>query len=340
MEAGASERLEESDAQKKKHPYDFALWKGAKPGEPSWPSPWGLGRPGWHIECSAMSMRYLGQTFDLHGGGLDLVFPHHENEIAQSECATGQCYARHWMHNGFVQVNREKMSKSLGNFFRLREAFAHTEPEAVRYSLLTAHYRAPYNLEVDLDDAGHLLGFPQFREAEQRLEYLYATKQRLEGFDPQRIDAASAPRPTPAELAEFATRLGESLDDDLNTAQGLAHVAALLKSVNELLDQASVKKGKLASAHREAAVAAFERLGAVLGLGLDQPSAFATRVRDRRAQQLGIDQAWVEGKLVERGEARAAKDFARADAIRGELAERGVEMFDTPEGTSWRLLAR
>ncbi len=337
MEAGASERLDSADAQKKKHPSDFALWKAAKPGEPSWPSAWGAGRPGWHIECSAMSMHYLGETFDLHGGGLDLVFPHHENEIAQSECATGRCYSRYWMHNGFVQVNKEKMSKSLGNFFRLREAFDKVEPEAVRYSLLTAHYRAPYNLEMDLDEAGHLLGFPQFSEAESRLEYLYATRQRLQQLDPARIkDVEQA---LPAEVARFADGLARTLDDDLNTPQALAHVASLLKASNELADLALIKKGSMARTTYEALEQAFARLGAVLGLGLDEPAAFLTRVRDRRAWASGIDKAWVEEKLVERTQARQDKDFSRADAIRGELSERGVEMFDTPGGTSWRLLA-
>lgn len=336
MEAGASERVEEGEALKKKHPYDFALWKGAKQGEPAWESPWGPGRPGWHIECSAMSMRYLGESFDLHGGGLDLVFPHHENEIAQSECATGHTYCRHWMHNGFVQINKEKMSKSLGNFFRLREAFDRVEPEAVRYSLLSSHYRAPYNLEIDLDEAGHLVGFPQFYEAESRLLYLYTTKQRLLTFpEARRREAAQE---SPVELTEFAARLAAALNDDLNTPQALSHVAALLKNSNELLDRALVKKGFLSEANYQLALQGMERLGQVLGLGLEEPELFLERVRDRRALARGIERAWVEERLAARAEARAAKDFEQADRLRLELTEKGVEILDSPQGTSWRLI--
>ena len=336
MEAGASERVDESDAQKKKHPYDFALWKAAKPGEPSWESPWGPGRPGWHIECSAMSMRYLGETFDLHGGGLDLVFPHHENEIAQSECATGHTYCRQWMHNGFVQVNKEKMSKSLGNFFRLREAFERTEPESLRYSLLAVHYRAPYNLEMDLDDAGNLLGFPQFRDAEARLVYLYTTRERLQALPESKRKADESA--VAEDIAAFSARLTESLDDDMNTAQGIGHVANLLRATNELLDKANVKKGYVPEHAYRAALAAFDRVGLVLGLGLDDARAFLTRVRDRRATELGIAGSWVEQKIAERAEARAQKDFTRADEIRVELTTRGVEILDSPDGTTWRLL--
>ncbi len=337
LEAGASERVDAEEAARKKHPYDFALWKGSKPGEPSWDSPWGPGRPGWHIECSAMSMRYLGETFDLHGGGLDLVFPHHENEIAQSECATGKTFSRHWMHNGFVQVNKEKMSKSLGNFFRLREAFDKVEPEAVRYSLLTVHYRAPYNLEMDLDDAGHLLGFPQFDEAEARLEYVYGTRERFSAIPEKRITAGGQAH---VELADFGVRLARALDDDMNTPVALAHVAAFLKQANELCDQASAKKGTVSEAACAAAKAGFEALDQVLGLGGDEPRAFLTRVRDRRARALGIGEGEVERAIEERAAARQNKDFARADQIRDELVTRGVEILDSPTGTTWRLVRR
>jgi len=335
MEAGASERVEESESAKKKHPYDFALWKGNDGSGPSWESPWGPGRPGWHIECSAMSMKYLGESFDLHGGGLDLVFPHHENEIAQSECATGKCYAKHWMHNGFVQINKEKMSKSLGNFFRLREAFDKAEPEAVRYSLLTVHYRSPYNLEMDLDDAGNLLGFPQFTDAEARLEYLYSTQVRFREIGKKKIKDLAGE--APAEIGEFQTRVATVLDDDLNTAQAVAHLSGLLKAVNEMCDGAQGKKGSVSRTTYEAAGASLAYAGSVLGLGLDDPEAFLHRVRDRRAASLGIDKAWVEDCLRRRAEARQEKNFEAADAVRDELAAKGVEMFDTPGGTTWRL---
>lgn len=334
MEAGASERTEESEAARKRHAFDFALWKGVSTGGLSWESPWGPGRPGWHIECSAMSMKYLGETLDLHGGGLDLVFPHHENEIAQSECATGKCFSKHWMHNGFVQINKEKMAKSTGNFFRLREAFDRVEPEAVRYSLLTVHYRSPFNLEVDLGEGGELLGFPQFSEAEARLEYLYATIRRYSEIDQTKLRDLEAP----AEILGFKKRLAEVLDDDLNTAQAIALLAGLLKAINEMCDGAQGKKGSVSSKAFEAAGSALKATKKVLGLGLDDPKAFLTRVRDRRAIAQGIDCAWVDDCLKRRASARANKDFAAADAVRDELSAKGVEMFDTPEGTTWRLL--
>lgn len=336
MEAGASERVDEAELGKKRHPFDFALWKGAKEGEPSWPSPWGQGRPGWHIECSAMSMKELGTTIDLHGGGLDLVFPHHENEIAQSECATGQCYSRHWMHNGFVQVNKEKMSKSVGNFFRLREAFARVEPEAIRYSLLSVHYRTPYNLEVDLDDAGNLLSFPQFREAESRLAYLYETRARLVELDPSRIDDGAQEGAGP-DIFEFRTRMNGALESDLNTALALAHAATLLKATNELLDRTKQKKTKISRLAHTQAGEALASLGAVLGIGLEAPRAFIERVRDRKAEEAGVEREWVESRLRARHTARQEKDFAAADQVRAELSARGVEILDSPQGTTWRL---
>jgi cysteinyl-tRNA synthetase len=336
LEAGASERVDDAEQQRKRHAADFALWKGAKPGEPSWASPWGPGRPGWHIECSAMSMKELGPTLDLHGGGLDLVFPHHENEIAQSECATGCVYSRHWMHNGFVQVNREKMSKSLGNFFRLREAFDKVEPEAVRYSLLAVQYRTPYQLEVELDDAGHLVSFPQFKDAENRLVYLYETKRRLGDVSDTQVDETGTDDAA-SEISAFSASLTSALDSDLNTAVALGHVAALLKAINELLDRLKVKKSKLSRLSLGSADAALRLVSDVLGLGHETPAPFLCRVRDRRAAEKGILPAWVEEQLVARKLARDAKDFAGADAVRAALIAMGVEILDSPSGTTWRL---
>ena len=335
MEVGASDRTAQAEVSRKKHPYDFALWKGSKPGEVSWESPFGPGRPGWHIECSAMSMRYLGKSFDLHGGGLDLVFPHHENEIAQSECATGECYAGHWMHNGFVQVNKEKMGKSLGNFFLLREAFERSEPESIRYSLLSAHYRAPYNLEMSLDENGALIEFPQFQIAEQRLQYLYSTLMRFNDISSKKIKPVEAS--VPEDISCFGERLIKALSDDLNTAIALGHLSSLLKAVNEICDGSVGKKGKVSTAVYEAAKVALASAQEVLGLGLDEPQAFLDRVRNRRAQERGIETEWVQSCLKRRADARAAKDFAAADEVRDELLAKGVEMFDTPQGTTWRL---
>ena len=335
MKLGASERLDETKAARKRHPADFALWKKSEEDAWGWESPWGRGRPGWHIECSAMSMKHLGDTLDLHGGGLDLVFPHHENEIAQSEAATGKPFARCWMHNGFVEVDKEKMSKSLGNFFTARDLFDRVEPEAIRYFMMTVHYRAPLNLDWTLDDAGNVTGFPQFEEAERRVAYLYKTKRRLEGLPPKRV--VDGDGPVPPEIAGFTDALRESLDDDLNMPVALAKLADFLKAVNELCDQAMRKKGKAARVAVDQAQAGFRALEAELGIGAERAEVILLRIRDRRAKARGLDAMAIERRIADRTEARKSKDFADADRIRDELAERGVELLDGPEGTGWTM---
>ena len=334
MEAGASGRTESAESARKKHPYDFALWKKSEPGQLGWDSPWGFGRPGWHIECSAMSMRHLGETLDVHGGGLDLVFPHHENEIAQSEAATGKTYVRHFMHNGFVQVNKEKMSKSLGNFFTAREVFQLVEPEAVRFALLSIHYRAPFNLEWETSEAGATT-FPTFVEAEKRLEYIYRTRKRLTAIPAQRVTGEA---PLPAELGDYPKKLSEALEDDLNTPIAFAVTSEFLHAVNQVCDKAMAKKGKIPQNFLIAAQAGFAALASELAVGADEPDAFLTRVRDRKAKFLGIIPNDIEAAIEARRNARAEKDFARADAIRGELLNKGVELLDAADGgTSWQL---
>ncbi len=281
-----------------------------------------------------MSMKYLGESFDLHGGGLDLVFPHHENEIAQSESATGKPFATMWMHNGFVEVAKEKMSKSLGNFFTARELFGRLEPEAIRWAMLTVHWRAPLNLDWTIDEAGHITGFPLFEEAERRLEYLYTTRERLSTIPEDRIDDADTK--VPSEVIGMDDALRQALDDDLNLPAALARVNELLRGVNELCDQAARKKGKVGRRAVEAATAGFTALD-VLGVGQDAPRAFLERVRDRRAATKGVERSTVEAKIHERSEARAAKDFARADGLRDELAALGIELHDSPTGTTWSM---
>jgi cysteinyl-tRNA synthetase len=331
---GASGRISDEETKRKRHPADFALWKGQGEGEWGWASPWGKGRPGWHIECSAMSCKHCGTTLDLHGGGLDLVFPHHENEVAQSEAASGKPLARHWMHNGFVEVDKEKMSKSLGNFFTARELFQRYEPESMRYSMLTVHYRSPLNFDVTLDDAGHVVGFPLFEESERRLEYLYETRERLASIDPARVVADG---PVPEGIARFVEDAGAALDDDLNMPQALAALSELLKATNELVEQSRRKKGTVPRAALDAAQAAFAHLGTELGLGTADPQAFLRRLRDKRARARGITDADVEARIAARKAARESKDFARADALRDELVAMGVELMDGPSGTSWRI---
>jgi cysteinyl-tRNA synthetase len=334
LELGASGRVGDDEARRKQHAADFALWKGAKPGEPSWPSPWGPGRPGWHIECSAMCMRHLGESFDIHGGGLDLVFPHHENEIAQSEAVTGQPLVRFWVHNGFIEVNKEKMSKSLGNFFTARTCFAHVEPEALRYFMLTTHYRAPLGLDWTVDDAGQVTGFPQIEDAERRVEYLYSTRLRLAAIPADRIDAASS---CEAELRDFGKALGAALDEDLNFPAALAVLADFLKRANDVADAASRKKGRVSQASIDAVQSGFEAVGRVLGLGTDDAHAVLRRIRSRRAKARGLHEADIEASIVARIEARKNREFARADEIRAQLLASGVELMDGDGGTDWRL---
>lgn len=331
---GASGRLDDTEQRKKEDPADFALWKGSSETEWGWESPWGHGRPGWHIECSAMSMKHLGETLDLHGGGLDLVFPHHENEIAQSEAATHQTYARHWMHNGFVEVDKTKMSKSLGNFFTAREVFTRYEPEAIRFAMLTVHYRGPLNLDWTLDDAGRVSGFPIFEEAEKRIEYVYMTRERLLSIDPSRVSAEGE---VPAPIAQFPAALKAALDDDLNTAAAIAESSEMLKQINELVEATKRKKGMAPRPAIDAAKHALDALTLELGIGGQEPSALLLRIRDRRATARGIRSEDVEQKIRERRQARDAKNFERADALRDELHELGIELMDGPTGTTWRI---
>jgi cysteinyl-tRNA synthetase len=336
---GASGRTSDEEAARKEHPADFALWKASGPGEQGWPSPWGHGRPGWHIECSAMAMKHLGETLDLHAGGLDLVFPHHENEIAQSEAATGKTYARHWMHHGFIEVNKEKMSKSLGNFFTLRDIVRHVEPEAVRWFVLSTTYRAPLNFEWNQDEAGGTTRFPQLEEAERRVEYFYATRARLAALPSERVVDALPGKDgeTPAEIAGFEASLARALDDDLNFAQAQSVVAEMLRAVNELVDRALRKNGAASRAAVAAAEAALAHASATLGVGGEDPATWLGRVRDRRARARGVTPEQVEARIAERLEARQARDFARADAIRDALLAAGVELMDGPNGTTWRI---
>ncbi len=315
--------------EKKRDPLDFALWKAAKPGEPSWASPWGQGRPGWHIECSAMSAKYLGETFDLHGGGKDLVFPHHENEIAQSEAASGCTFARHWLHNGFITIDAEKMSKSLGNFFTIRDLLGRYDGDAVRLFLLGTHYRSPIDFSTDAID-----------QAETRVTYVYETLSKMN----ERL--AREPSPPPAVSMLHAALLDrveagfrEAFEDDFNTAQATGAIAELFPILNELagpakgLDKASVVRTLLR------ARALVQHFSAVLGVFERAPDAWLLAQRGRLATHRGIDEGWVEGQLVARTEARKAKDFAASDRIRDELKGRGVEIMDGAAGSSWRIVS-
>ncbi|MBM4291449.1 MAG: cysteine--tRNA ligase [Deltaproteobacteria bacterium] len=320
----------------KRHPADFALWKACKPGEPTWPSPWGQGRPGWHIECSAMSREQLGAQIDIHGGGLDLVFPHHENEVAQSECASGEPFARYWMHNGLITMaSGQKMGKSLGNVFNIREALAVFPAEALRLYLLQNHYRTalPWS-ETSLTEALSMLArLYEAKEVAGQLAREPGEAQESPAAAAQALgeDAAAA-----LALAEgFEARLYGALDEDFNTAQALALAFELARAVNRLAGHKRAKRraGPIAAL----ALAAFERFSAALHLLGAAPGEFTEEVKRKRLAPLGLTAEEVEGLLAARAAARAAKDWAESDRLRDLLDARGVAVMDTPAGAEWRV---
>jgi cysteinyl-tRNA synthetase len=327
----------------KRDPLDFALWKASGPETLGWESPWGKGRPGWHIECSAMAAKLLTPHFDIHGGGMDLVFPHHENEIAQSEAAWGEPFARMWMHTGFLEVDAEKMSKSLGNFVTIAQVLERNDSEALRYFLCGAHYRGPVNFSVEKLDDGRVV-FPGLDEAERRVEYLYVTREALVAA----ADGAKAGDEGPAVQAKVVrqayNRVLIALDNDLNTSVALSVVAELARVGNEVVMQVQKQRKDPAAqtVSRGLAAATVESLDACCApLGLMQATApeFFARTRAKRLKLRGLAEAAVEAKVQARIDARAAKDFTRADVLRAELTALGVELQDVPGGggTTWRV---
>jgi cysteinyl-tRNA synthetase len=342
MQAGARVEVDE----RKRHPMDFALWKSAEAGEPAWKSPWGQGRPGWHIECSAMAMKYLGKTFDIHGGGSDLIFPHHENEIAQSCAATGREFARYWLHNGFVQVNQEKMSKSLGNFFTIREIFekwAYSEPitaEVLRYFLLSAHYRSP----LDFSDQA-------LQEAKQALDRFYDLFLRLDEPSSSRMSddlleidlARQIGQAQQVVLENFPEIFRAAMDDDFNTPNAIAVFQILRTLINQKLKAGFSKKDRTKTKE------IFRLFGNVLGLfqlsvkdwqfGIHyrEEALSIGRIVDEVEERLTVSDKEIDRLVAERKEARRKKDFARADEIRKTLAAQGIILEDRPDGTTrWK----
>ena len=297
LQAGA--RVEPGE--QKRDPLDFALWKAAKPGEPAWESPWGLGRPGWHIECSAMSTRALGNHFDIHGGGADLTFPHHENEIAQSEGATGEPFVNCWMHNGFVRINDEKMSKSLGNFFTVREILQSYRPEEVRYFILTSHYRSPLNYDES-----------NLQNARGALTRFYTALRGL-------------PDAAPDRSGELTARFVAAMDDDFNTPEALAVLFDIAREVNRLRRDSDAAAAPLGAELR--------RLGWILGILQDEPEIY---LQGGDGAATGPSDAEIEGLIAQRLAARKAKNWAEADRIRDELKGQGILLEDGAGGTTWR----
>lgn len=290
--------------EKKEDPLDFALWKAAKEGEPYWESPWGKGRPGWHIECSAMNRRYLGKTIDIHCGGKDLVFPHHENEIAQSECANGCTFSKYWMHNGYINVDNVKMSKSLGNFKTVREIADAYGYEVIRYFLISSHYRSPINYNLDI-----------IEQCKSALDRLYTCRESLD-FALKKAEDIEDDTELINQLNSRREQFITAMDDDLNTADGISAVFELVKDINTKILDKPVSKNVC-----ETAAKLFDELCDVLGI-----------LYNRQSNDLDAE---IEELIAQRQEARANKDWATADKIRDDLKARGIILKDTPQGVTW-----
>ena len=318
LQSGARVEVNES----KRDPLDFALWKKSKPGEPSWDSPWGPGRPGWHIECSAMSKKYLGDTFDIHGGGKDLVFPHHENEIAQSCGCTGKQPVRYWVHNGFVNIDKEKMSKSLGNFFTIREVCKKYHPEVLRLFLISSHYRSPIDFsEKNLEDATKVLS--RFYEG------LAGAREKTANLNKESIPNFQEKVKNHPLTQKFET----AMNDDLNTAVAMAHMNEELRNLNTAV------LGKGGSSLEDIAVAtrAWEEAGKILGLFFLTPEEFEKELFEIKNQERNLDVSKIEELIAGRKSARQSKNWAEADRCRDELTEMGILIEDTANGTEWKL---
>ncbi len=328
LKAGARVEVDE----RKTDPLDFALWKASKPGEPSWDSPWGPGRPGWHIECTAMGFKHLGETFDIHAGGKDLIFPHHENEIAQSEAYSGKKFVNYWIHNGFVNINAEKMSKSLGNFFTIRDILDQYDAEVVRLFLLSTHYRSP----IDFSDAN-------LKDARAGLDRFYTMKEGIDKFVAgKKIPSAkpeglveTADKPMYEKIRNLANGFEEAMDDDFNTAFAIGLIYDLVRDVNKFLAEVDKKNQDAAVSLLTAAKVAFDDVATTLGIFLRQPEEWFKegRLADSKVT-LPVER--IEELIHLRNEARARKDWAEADRIRKSLDDGGVEIFDRPDGTAWK----
>ncbi|MFC1859460.1 cysteine--tRNA ligase [Thermodesulfobacteriota bacterium] len=315
MMAGA--RVDVDD--RKHNPFDFALWKASKPGEPAWESPWGKGRPGWHIECSAMSLKFLGESFDIHGGGKDLIFPHHENEIAQSEGAFGKPFAKYWIHNGFVNINQEKMSKSLGNFLMIKDIIKSYHPEAVRLFLLSNHYRSP----IDCTDKA-------ISDTAVGLDKMYALLKRIEEA------LGVLPKMDDGKLGEDWNQFCAAMDDDFNTARGIGILFEAVRHLNRILDEDTAKVSKKGVQSIMSEVADILKIGSVIGIFAESPEDYFNKRNSLILEKQSIDTAMIEKMLLERTEARKEKDWATADRIRIELERMNVTLEDRPEGTVWK----
>jgi len=322
MQAGARIEVNES----KEHPMDFALWKASKPGEPTWPSPWGPGRPGWHIECSAMSRKYLGDTFDFHGGGKDLIFPHHENELAQSIGASGESFARYWLHHGFVTIKDEKMSKSLGNFLTIREVLSRFDPEVLRLLVFSSHYRSPLDYsEAALNDAAAGLN---------RLYQCLATIKKLSADQSAESIISSDDREILQSLEE---KFNQAMADDFNSARALGHIFEAVKVINRLAQTGNSLLMPTDLVFLRSCGEKIRELATIMGLLSRDPDEFLNKNRREMLDAVDINAEEIENLIMERSKARAAKNWALADEVRDKLLDRGIVLKDDPEGTTWSV---
>ena len=315
MKAGARIEIDT----RKQNPFDFALWKSSKPEEPFWESPWGKGRPGWHIECSAMSMKYLGETFDIHGGGKDLIFPHHENEIAQSEAASGKPFVKYWIHNGFVNVNKEKMSKSLGNFLMIKDVNKKYHPDVTRLFLLSKHYRSP----IDFTDKA-------LDEASSSLDKIYSLLERIEKR--MKIENYAGEYKGKNDLWE---KFSKAMDDDFNSARGIGILFETVRETNRLLDNKEIAGDiieKIKSAQKH-----IIKTGSVLGIITQSTESYFSAKKASIIKKESVDPAFIDGMIQDRAEARKAKDWELADNIRKKLSKMNIVIKDTPDGTIWKV---
>ncbi len=330
MLAGARVDIDE----KKKNPLDFILWKSAKEGEPWWDSPWGRGRPGWHIECSVMSQRFLGETFDIHGGGRDLIFPHHENEIAQAEGATGKPFANYWLHNGFIRVNKEKMSKSLGNIFNMREAMNSYHPEVLRLFMLQSHYRSPVDFSGD-SLAEARTGMDRFYETLKKIKDNLGKETDFSNISPRNLSGKDE------EVFEkvniLPEKFAEAMDDDFNTAKAIGYIFDTIRMINGYMADKEFVLTSESLFVLDSARNNVREVGKILGLFLEDPDEYFEKDKKREAGKLSLDVEEIVSLIEERREARVAKDWARADEIRDILAAKKVVLKDTADSTTWKI---
>jgi cysteinyl-tRNA synthetase len=326
MQAGARISVNEQ----KSHPMDFVLWKGSKPGEPTWDSPWGPGRPGWHIECSAMSRKYLGETFDIHGGGQDLIFPHHENEIAQSEGASHKPFVNYWIHHGFVTIRDEKMSKSLGNFLTIRDILNNYHPEILRFFIFSTHYRNP----LDFSESA-------MQDATAGLERLYECVAAIDALQPETSDDSNVPSVFSdndnKHLDGIETRFQQAMDNDFNTAQAQGILFDSVKAINRIRRKLPAIPKSRDISLLKSNIATLRKLASIMGLLREDAHRFLDNKKSKLVSAYDIDIATIESLIAERYQCRQAKNWARSDEIRNQLLQKNIELMDGPEGTSWSI---